>query len=112
VVVEANAFGAFGGNYVVDVLSDGGALLAVKFPFHPARINRGIRTLGLAGAAVDALARDGRRHWKSQPRISREITQFSNSSSPIRAIKGLLAAGFPGEALFDYADRECGELAP
>src|SRR5262249_23620420 len=91
-VVKANAFGALGRNDVVDVLSDGRAFLAIEFPFNPARINRGIRALGLARTAVDALARDSCRHQKSQPRSAKKsITQSSKSSSPIQAIKGFSA---------------------
>src|SRR5262249_56141231 len=43
VVVKANTFGALGRNDVIDVLSDGRAVLAIEFPFNPARINGGIR---------------------------------------------------------------------
>jgi len=60
--VEADAFGAYGGNDVIDILRDRGMALAVEVQSHRAGVNRRVGAFGLAGPAVDAFARDRRRH--------------------------------------------------
>src|SRR5256712_5354450 len=65
-VVEANALGALLGDDVEDVVGDRRMHRAVgRLPLDPALVDGGIRALGLAGAAVDALAGDDRRHCSS-----------------------------------------------
>jgi hypothetical protein len=49
---------------------------------------------------------------RSLGKPKKSVTQFFNSSSPIRAIKGFSAVGFPRRALFDYADADATELVP
>jgi hypothetical protein len=61
-IIEAHALGALGRHDIVDVLGQRRASDAVELPRHAAGINRGIRALGLASSAVDALARDCRCH--------------------------------------------------
>src|SRR5579862_2716515 len=67
-VVEADAFGALRRHDVINILRDRGARCAVKFPRHSARINRRVRTFGLARTAVDTFTRDRRRHLATGPR--------------------------------------------
>ena len=62
VIVEADAFGAFGGDDVIDVLRDSGAGRAVKFPRNAAGIDCRVGAFGLASSAVDTFAGDRRRH--------------------------------------------------
>src|SRR5207253_4503239 len=65
-IVEADALGALLGDDVEDVVGDRRMHRAVgRLPLDPALVDGGVRALGLAGAAVDALARDHRRHWRS-----------------------------------------------
>ena len=63
VIVKADAFGALGGNDVIDILRDGRAHLAIEFPFHSAAVYRGVWAFWLASTAVDAFARYGGRHY-------------------------------------------------
>ena len=48
----------------------GGAGRAVEFPRHSARVNRRVRTLRLARSAIDAFARDRRRHLVTGPQLN------------------------------------------
>src|SRR5437870_13213927 len=62
-VVEADALGALLGDDVEDVVGYRRMHRAVgRLPLDPALVDGGIRALGLAGAAVDALAGDHCRH--------------------------------------------------
>src|SRR5208283_3889285 len=61
-VEKADAFGALGRHDEIDVLCDRRTRCAVELPWHSARVNRRVRTLRLARSAIDALARDRRRH--------------------------------------------------
>src|SRR5256712_11572808 len=65
-IVEADALGALLGDDVEDVVGDRRMHRAVgRLPLHPALVDGCVRALGLAGAAVDALAGDDRRHRRS-----------------------------------------------
>src|SRR5438876_10605096 len=65
-VVEADALGALLGDDVEDVVGHRRMHRAVgRLPLDPALVDGGIRALGLAGASVDALAGDDRRHSSS-----------------------------------------------
>ena len=61
-IVEADAFGAFGGNDVVDILRDCGMRFAIEVPSDRAGIDSRVGAFGLAGSAVDAFAGYRRRH--------------------------------------------------
>src|SRR5439155_12672640 len=65
-VVEADALGALLGDDVEDVVGDRRMHRPVgRLPLDPALVDGGVRALRLAGAAVDALAGDDRRHPSS-----------------------------------------------
>src|SRR5277367_4527130 len=61
-VVEADTLRALRRHDVIDILRDRRARRAVKFPRNSARVDRRVGTLRLARSAVDAFARDRRRH--------------------------------------------------
>src|SRR5215813_4907962 len=61
-VEEADALGALLGNNVIDLLRDGRMALAVVLPRRTALVDRRVGAFRLAGAAVDALLGDHRRH--------------------------------------------------
>src|SRR5208282_154823 len=61
-VVKADAFGALGRHDVIEVWCDRGTGCAVEFPWHSAGVNRRVGAFGLARSAIDAFARDRRRH--------------------------------------------------
>src|SRR5262245_6211599 len=61
-VEKPDALRALLGDNVIDVLLEGGMALPVVLPRGPALVDRRVRALGLAGAAVDALCGDHRRH--------------------------------------------------
>src|SRR5581483_11596659 len=63
VVVEPDALGALLGHDVEDLVRDRGPLRPVeRIPLDAALVDRRVRALGLAGAAVDALVGDHRGH--------------------------------------------------
>src|SRR3989442_5261900 len=65
-VVEADALGTLLGDDVEDVVGDRRMHRPVGcLPLDPALVDGGVRALRLAGAAVDALAGDDRRHLSS-----------------------------------------------
>src|SRR5258708_21595605 len=61
-IVEADAFGAFGRTDVIDVLRYRRMRLAVELPVYRARADCGVGTFRLACSAVDTFARNRRRH--------------------------------------------------
>src|SRR5437867_3519310 len=63
-VEKADALRALLRDDVINVLLKGGLTLAVRLPRRAALVDRRVRALGLAGAAVDALGRDRRRHGR------------------------------------------------
>src|SRR5271155_2867997 len=83
-VVEADAFGALRRHDVVDVLSDSSARRAVEFPWHPARVDRCVRTLGLARPAIDTFTRDRRCHLATEPQF--ELSRKPRQGEPATAL--------------------------
>jgi len=61
-VEKADAFGALRRHDVIDVLRDRRAGRTVEIPGRAARVNGSVRTFRLARSAIDAFARDRRRH--------------------------------------------------
>src|SRR5262245_196059 len=61
-VEEAHALGAFRGDDVIDVLGERRLAVAAVLPLGAALVDRRVRALGLACAAVDALLGDHRGH--------------------------------------------------
>src|SRR5262249_26960575 len=70
-VEEANALGALLGHDVIEVLGERRVRLAVVLPRAPALVDRGVRALGLARAAIDALLGDHRGHGGRPPPTTR-----------------------------------------
>src|SRR5215469_2754913 len=70
-VEEADALGALDGRDVIDVLLQWGIGRAVEFPVGAAFINRGVRALGLACAAVDTFLGDQGGHPENAPATNR-----------------------------------------
>jgi hypothetical protein len=68
-IVKAHAFGAFGRNYVVDILRDRGMRLAIQIPSDRAGIDRRVGTFRFARPAIDTFARDRRRHLVTRPQL-------------------------------------------
>ena len=67
-VVEPHALGALLGDDVEDLIVERGVHRAVGAePLHAGLVDGRVRTLRLAGAAVDALVGDHRGHWNDPP---------------------------------------------
>jgi hypothetical protein len=66
-IEKAYAFRALLRHDVENVVGNGRMLLAVVLPLHTTLIDGGIRALGLARAAVNALGSDYRRHGRTAP---------------------------------------------
>src|SRR5215470_11470693 len=69
-VEEADTFGALLRSYIIDVFLDRGIGRPVEFPRRASFVNGGVWTLGFAGAAIDALFSNQRRHIATVLRTS------------------------------------------
>src|SRR5437773_8199167 len=70
---------------VIDVLMQGGMALPVVLPGRPALVDGGVRALGLAGSAVDALGSDHRRHGVARVSVGGTMTAYRTPRQPARA---------------------------
>src|SRR5580700_2860712 len=83
-VEEADALGAFVGDDVVDVFFDRRLGRAIEFPLRAALVNRGVRALRLARAAVDAFFCNQRGHFRA-PKSVPVLTKLSDRTATISA---------------------------
>jgi len=87
VIVEADAFSALLRDDVKNVLGDRRVLHAIEVPLNATLINRGVRALGLARAAIDAFRSNNRCHRYTFPLsngFSRGIYRFATTVSTAR----------------------------
>src|SRR5204863_4071186 len=83
-IEKPDALRALLGDYVIDVLMEGGMALPVVLPGGAAFVDGRVRALGLTGPAVDALGSDHRRHGVTRTSVGRTITASPAVRQPAR----------------------------
>src|SRR5262245_5051441 len=91
-IEEADALGALLGYDLVDILADGWMGRPVVLPRAPPLVDRRVRTLRLAGAAVDAFRGDHRRHAGGPYNATCAMTTRNAASQTERPATGRGAA--------------------
>src|SRR6516225_7412675 len=94
---EANALGAFLGSYIVNVFLDRGIARPVEFPRRASLVDGGVRALGFARAAVDALFSNQRRHIPTVLRTSRGLQPTRQGSASCLDLNRKNIGGLRGE---------------
>src|SRR5215472_3060901 len=86
-IEEADALGAFVGHDIIDVFLDRRTGRAVEFPLRAAFVDRGVGTLRLARAAIDAFFRYQRPHFRAPNGIMNSAGRTGRNENNIGAPK-------------------------